>query len=96
MLTSVIIRIELRGDPSGEVYKRLHTYMQGELSWQIHLTSDDGGVIGLPHAMYSGSTEVTTLDLAKRLRDQITQNIWLKGAIVLVMKVSDWGQAGAP
>ena len=92
-MTDIFIRIELRGDPSGDVYKQLHALMSGTKKWET-VAIGEHGTITLPHAMYKGRTEMALMDLAKSLQQEIIGGIWSKGAIVLVIAWTAWAQAG--
>lgn len=92
-MAEVIIRVELRGDPGADVYKQLHEFM-AKKNWRTTLVGGDGNVANLPHAMYAGATEYGLIDLAVLLREQIQTQIWARGAIVLVIAWTGWGQSG--
>jgi hypothetical protein len=92
-MRQVIIRVELKGDPSGDVYKQLHSYMSIQNKWETKIESEKGSM-NLPHAMYSGSTDLEPLDLAVKLKERIESAIW-KSAIVLIIDWHRWGQAGS-
>lgn len=89
---TVIIRVELRGDPDWDVYDKLNGLMR-ENNWDTVLTSDDGTVVNLPHAVYAGSTEDALLELSNGLRDNINESIWDEGCIVLVVECAEWAQS---
>jgi len=93
MATRTIIRIELRGQPGGDTYKQLHSYMTEELRWETSIVSDTGIRMPLPSATYSGERDGTAVGLATLLRDHIIANIWQHGARVLVIDWSAWGEA---
>jgi hypothetical protein len=67
--------------------------MSNQNKWKTTMEGDKGP-IDLPHAIYSGSTDFTPLELAVKLREQIERGIW-KPAIVLVIDWQRWGQAGS-
>jgi hypothetical protein len=94
-MAQLIVRVELRGSPDADVYKRLHEHMGG-LNYSPSIPST-AGTMALPHAMYQGTTNAAVPDvvsIASALRISIETNIWTK-AIVLVMIVANWGQSRA-
>jgi hypothetical protein len=88
-----IIRIELRGQPNGEVYKQLHSFMVDQNKWETSIIGNTGTTMILPSATYSGGNDIDALQLAIKLRDSIVQNIWSEGARVLVIDWAAWGEA---
>jgi hypothetical protein len=91
-MASVIIRVELRGNPSRETYQQLHDYMARN-RWSMTIASTNG-TTQLPHAMYCGTTENSIADLATALKESISTTIWTK-VIVLVIAWENWAQSTA-
>jgi hypothetical protein len=84
-----IIRIELQGTPSGEIYETLHAFMRAK-GWSQSIPYDNGTKsTDLPHAMYQGDSDSTCATLAEGLRDAIRKTIWTK-PIVMVIEWSAW------
>jgi hypothetical protein len=91
--TPKIMRIELKGQPSGEIYQHLHCLMTEELKWETSIIADTGARLTLPSATYCGENDKAALDLAVQLRDMIIVRIWAEGARVLVVDWATWGEA---
>jgi hypothetical protein len=91
-MANVIIRVELLGRPSAEIYERLHGYM-AHSNWSRTIDIDNGQTINLPHAMYCGSTENAFADVAQALKDEIVRGIWSQGATVLIIAWNAWGMS---
>jgi len=91
--TNVIIRVELRGEPSGSIYSQLHKLMNGDLKWSNTIVADDGSIMPLPSATYCGGTDMAILELSSVLKSRIIKDIWQHGARVLVIAWSGWAEA---
>jgi hypothetical protein len=92
-MSNVIIRIELKGDPSGDTYSKLHSFMEKN-QWSRTIATQSGNRIPLPHAMYSGLSQGTDSGLASALRESIESVVWKEGAIVMVIGWNSWAKAG--
>jgi hypothetical protein len=89
----IIMRVELKGQPDGGTYQRLHQMITGDLKWETQIQSNTGSFMPLPSATYCGATDIEPIDLAVKLRDQIVRSIWPHGARVLVAEWAKWGEA---
>jgi hypothetical protein len=86
-MAHLFIRVELRGNPSGDDYNNLHAHMEAR-NW--HRTIQHGaGTSTLPHAMYQGHSDNQILELANALREGIQANVWTS-AVVLVISADNW------
>lgn len=79
----VFIRVELRGNPSGEIYERLHAHMEKRNWYRLK----DGRP--LPHAMYNGTTNNHIGTVCGAIRKEIESSIW-SSAIVFVVEPNSW------
>jgi hypothetical protein len=84
-----IIRVELKGSPSGETYQTLHAFMKAKGWSQSILYANGTKSTELPHAMYQGDSDHSCGVIAESLRDQISTTIWTK-PIVMVIEWSAW------
>jgi len=91
-MARVIIRIELKGSPGGDVYQSLHGVMEAK-GW-LRTIIGTAGVTPLPSAMYQGNYNGTVNDLASSTHDHTVPTVWLGGSAVLVMEISNWAQNG--
>jgi hypothetical protein len=92
-MPSVIIRVELVGTPSGEVYDSLHGYMATK-GLNRTIRGDNGLQLDLPHGMYSGVTNLLVDALAAELKDHIASSIWTK-PLVMVIEWQNWATSRA-
>ena len=93
MVTSVIIRIELKGYPTISTYRDLHKFMTAH-GWLTTMTGDSEVVANLPHATYAGETDLPIMEFAASLRASIQSSIW-STAKVFVVAWSAWAMDGA-
>jgi hypothetical protein len=92
-MSQLFARIELRGNPSLEVYQRLHDYMES-LNWLRTISGTK--TTGLPHATYQATFTAPSPDLLKMATDfrtEIEAKIWTK-TVVLIIQSSNWAQSG--
>lgn len=88
-MSQLFARVELRGTPGEDVYKRLHDFMHGN-NWFQQIAG-----VQLPHATYQGtnpSEAPNLLGIANALKEEIEKTIWTK-ALVLVVRSADWGKS---
>jgi hypothetical protein len=90
-MAQLIARIELRGNPSAEVYEKLHLLMKTR-GWNQQISSTQGE-ISLPHAMYQVESDKNPVDLSISIHKQVKDEVWTK-PVVLVMAVANWGMEG--
>jgi hypothetical protein len=83
-------RVELRGNPSVEIYQKLHEYMKGQY-WYTTITGT--ATATLPHATYQATytTKPEVLAIANQLKAGIESNVWTR-ALVLVIEASYWAE----
>jgi len=91
-MAEIFIRVELRGEPTGDVYDELHEYMEDENNWSRTIDSSEG-VIDLPTAMYHGNSNMELLELVEALQDYIESNIW-DDAVVMAIETGEWALSG--
>jgi len=91
-MAQVIIRIELKGSPSGTVYQDLHALMERK-GWKRTIVGAKGET-PLPSAMYQGQYNDPVGDLSTALHDHVVPSVWSGGSAVLVMALTDWAQHG--
>jgi hypothetical protein len=89
-MADYIIRIELRGDPSSDIYNQLHTLMKQKSFGQ---TITGQRINALPHATYYGSSQEAPSALCTSIHTTVTSQIWTK-AIVLAVVVDTWAIHG--
>ncbi len=90
-MSQVVVRIELHGDPNGDIYDELHEYME-ENDWLRTLIGGGGTASDMPHAMYQASYVEPDPDLGalvENLENYINKQIW-EGTTILAMRVEDW------
>jgi hypothetical protein len=91
-MAHLFIRVELRGDPSGQDYDNLHGYMEKN-NWYRKIQGTAGESI-LPHAMYHGNSENDIPTITGALKQGIQANVWTQ-AIVLVISAESWSMEPA-
>jgi hypothetical protein len=82
-MAAFIVRVELMGSPTFEVYERLHTLMASAGFTQQPRT-DSGATAVLPHATYNGQSTMDCNPLATYLRDRIQREVWTKAKVLSV------------
>lgn len=91
-LAQLIIRVELRGNPSAKDYENLHAYMHNN-NWSREIQGT-AGESALPHAMYQGNYDQDITDLTSALRRGIQAKVWTQ-AVVLVISAQTWSMEPA-
>lgn len=86
-MAHLFIRVELRGEPSRQVYDNLHAYMEAN-NWNRTIRGTRG-VSTLPHATYHGNSDNQISAVSTALRNGIQKNVWTQ-AVVLVMSADNW------
>jgi hypothetical protein len=92
-MVDVLLRIDLLGMPDETVFAALYGGLTAR-KWLTTLTTDDGQLLPLPSATYSGQTEDSVSVLSQDIHDWIVAEIWEEGAIVLVNELAAWSIAG--
>lgn len=87
-MAQILIRVELRGNPTYQDYEKLHSYMERN-NW-LRTIDGTAGRSTLPHAMYQGTSDVEPSKIAAGLRSGIQAEVWTV-AVVLVINALTWG-----
>jgi len=91
-MAHVFVRVELRGNPSGQDYENLHAYMEKN-NWYRKIQGTAGESL-LPHAMYQGNSDKVLPAITAALRKGIETNVWTN-AIVLIISSNNWSMEPA-
>jgi hypothetical protein len=89
-----IIRIELLGEASAEIYERLHAYMEN-LGWKRQIFTNIAGASNtgpwqLPTAMYCGDTNLMCPEIADGLGKDIAAKIWTNPRVLVMGVGTNW------
>jgi hypothetical protein len=87
-MAQLFARVELRGEPSEDVYQRLHAYMES-MHWYRTITGTRE--VSLPHATYQATTNTDSPDLvqiADQLKSGIESKIWTKALLLIVQSIN--------
>jgi hypothetical protein len=91
-MAHLFIRVELRGNPSGQDYENLHAYMEAN-NWHRKIVGS-AGESALPHAMYQGNSDNELYAITTALREGIETSVWTQ-AIVLIISANNWSMEPA-
>jgi hypothetical protein len=87
-MAQIVIRVELRGNPTYQDYEKLHTFME-QKKWYRAINGTAGRGM-LPHSMYQGASDAEPRKIASALRSEIQAEVWTI-VIVLVINTLSWG-----
>jgi len=91
-MAHLFVRVELRGNPSGQDYENLHAYMEKN-NWYRKIQGTAGESL-LPHAMYQGNSDKVLPATTAALRKGIETNV-CTNAIVLIISANNWSMEPA-
>ena len=95
----IFIRVELHGlvdSASYITYQQLHAFMEAK-NWSRSVSArmTDGISVSrnLPTAIYTGITDVNSLDVASALTSQIASSIWFRNTVLVMTTAESWAIA---
>jgi hypothetical protein len=83
-----IVRVELKGSPSGSDYGALHQAM-GAAFYKRTIIANGGTVYHLPHAEYAIISDLTVEKVAGHAKG-IADTVWAAGSYVLAVEMKGW------
>jgi hypothetical protein len=89
-MAGYFVRVELKGDPTFEIYLSLHTLMASNGFLQTAPASSRLSPVNLPHAVYYGASTSDAVNLSIFLRNTIQSQVW-SSAVVLSIEWASWG-----